>query len=253
MVWHMQTGDRVLEGFEAQFYLEILQDSFLSTLEFTNWQYDDPKDFQLFADTGNGFFCRASFNQQIYLINLCLKALLKPDIPIPPLDHLLEAAAFYPFAYLHQMILEEIPEQLNSDQDNDTEDHEYHYHYRKIAWQAFEKLILPDLMENEKKNKEYDEDEEENEPDFMEIFVQKKHKSTNVKDWEFAVDCLADIIFEDRDWFFTTDWPQYLDGGMEPVRAASLGITENYFTNRLPKVTDKEAMQLLHEIMEWEL
>lgn len=255
MIWHMQTGDRVLEGFEAEFYLEILQDSFFITLETTDWQYDNPQDFQLSANTGNSFFHRASFNQQVYLINFCLKALLNPNFPMPSLDHLLEAAAFYPFAYLFQVISDEIAEQPNfSNQGNYAEDDQYHYRYRKIAWTAFEELILPSLLENEEKNEEdADEEEEDNEPDFMDLFIQKKHRSNNIKDWEFVVDCLADIIFWDRDWFFVTDWPQYLDGGMEPIRAASMGITENYFTNKLSKVTDEEAMQLLQEIMEWEL
>jgi len=40
---------------------------------------------------------------------------------------------------------------------------------------------------------------------------------------------------------------------MDPAMAEMMGITENYFTNRLPKVTDAEAMELLREIMEWEL
>ena len=39
MTWHMQTGDRVLEGFEAEFYLKILQDSFVFSLDYTDWEY----------------------------------------------------------------------------------------------------------------------------------------------------------------------------------------------------------------------
>lgn len=30
-------------------------------------------------------------------------------------------------------------------------------------------------------------------------------------------------------------------------------VTENYFMNRLPKVSDEEAMECLRKIMEWEL
>jgi len=247
MTWHTQTGDRVLKGFEAEFYLKILQDSFESTLECTDWQYDNPKDFELFASTGNSFFDRASFNQQIFLINFCLKALLKPEVPMPELDHLLEAAAFYPFAYLEEMICEEISEQSYwANQGNKPEPDEYTYYYRQIAWDAFEKMILPGLVEDQ------DFEEEEEEPDPFNSFSEQKYKSNNLEDWKFAIDCFADIIFWDRDWFLVTDLPQLLDG-MDSVIAESAGITDNYFTNRLPKVTDEEAMKVLKEIMEWEL
>lgn len=258
MTWHMQSGDRVLAGYEAEFYLKVLQDSFLF-----DWDNNDLKDFQLYANTGNSFFHRASFNQQIYLINFCLKALLKPDVPMPELDHILEAAAFYPFAYLSQMIYEEIPQQSDwLERGNEPNSEEYAYFYRKIAWDAFEKMILPDLLEFEAEYKlafeaEYEKDYEEDDEDEeysnpFKLFYEQKYKSTDLDDWEFAIDSLADIIFWDRDWFFVTDWPQYLDG-MDPAHAANLGITENYFTNRLPKVSDEEAMELLREIMEWEL
>lgn len=243
MTWHMQSGDRVLEGYEAEFYLKVLQDSFLF-----DWDNNDLKDFQLYANTGNSFFHLASFNQQIYLINFCLKALLKPDVPMPELDHILEAAAFYPFAYLSQMIDEEISQELHwAEIENEPEPDEYNYFYRQIAWDAFEKMILPDLLEYEE-----EEEEEYDQEDSVNLFYEQKYKSTDLSEWQFAVDCLADIIFWDRDWFFVTDWPQLLDG-MDPAYAEAMGITENYFTNRLPKVSDEEAIELLREIMEWEL
>ena len=245
MTWHMQTGDRVLEGFEAEFYLKILQDSFVLDLEYTDWEYQNPEEFELWAHTGNDFFHRASFNQQIYLINFCLKALLKPDVPMPELDHILEAAAFYPFAYLRQRIDGEISQQTDwEEQGDELGPEEYTYFYRIIAWEAFEKMILPGLLEEE--------EEYEDEEDYVNLFYEQKHKSTDLTEWEFAIDCLADIIFWDRDWFLVSSQPQILDG-MEPAMADRMGITENYFTNRLPKVTDEEAMKLLKEIMEWEL
>ena len=243
MVWHTNTGDRILEGSEAELYLKLLQDSFVSDLEYNDWQYDNSEDFQLWVSTGNSFFDRASFNQQIVLIAFCLKALLKPDVPMPELDHVLEAAAFYPFAYLKQMIYEEISQQSYWESNgNQPDSDEYTYFYRQIAWDAFEESVLPGLLE-------YDDLEEEDEPN---IFYEQKYKCQDMDDWEFATDCLADEIFWDRDWFFVSTQPQLLDG-MEPAIAASMGITENYFTNRLPKVNDEAAMAALKEIMEWQL
>ncbi|MBE9143731.1 hypothetical protein [Planktothrix mougeotii] len=242
MVWHMSTGDRVLDQVEAKFYLTILQDSFISTLVYNNWEYNI-KEFELWVSTGNGFLDRASFNQQIFLINFCLKALLKQDVPMPELDHLLEASAFYPFAYLQQMINEEIDNQLHwQNQENKNQEDEYTYFYRKIAWDAVED-IMPDLLDCQ---------DEEEDTTLFKSFYEEKYRSQDMRDWEFVIDSLADIIFWDRDWFFVSTEPELLDG-MEPALASSMGITENYFTNRLPKVTDQKAIQSLKEIMEWEL
>lgn len=250
MVWHTHTGDRVLDSLESKFYLSLLQDSFESTLEFNNWDYDDLSEFQLWASTGNSFFDRASFNQQIFLLNFCLKALLKPDVEMPELNHLLEAAAFYPFAYLLQMIDEEINNQLDCQEEEDyDEDAEKFYRYRKIAWNFFEQRELPGLLEYEKA--EYGEGED-NVFHSDNLFYEQKYKSNDIGDWEWAIDCLADKIFWDRDWHFVSTEPQLLDG-MDEKLAYLMGISDDYFTNRLPKVTDEEASLALMEIMEWEL
>jgi len=172
------------------------------------------------------------------LINFCLKALLKADVPTPELNHLLEAAAFYPFAYLQEMIEEEIDRQLD-DEKNGNELDDYTYFYRQMAWEAYEKLVLPSLSEDEGFEDDY-------------IFDLEKYYSKDKDDWQMALDCIADGIFWDRDWEFVSLEPQLLDG-MDPMIAYNLGISENYFTNRLPKVTDEEAIEALREIMEWTL
>jgi len=63
MTWHTSAGDRILTGFEAEFYLKVLQLSLEFNLDANNWQYDNLVDFQLWASTGNSFFDRTSFNQ----------------------------------------------------------------------------------------------------------------------------------------------------------------------------------------------
>ncbi|MCW6035869.1 hypothetical protein K4A83_06225 [Spirulina subsalsa FACHB-351] len=245
MVWHMKTGDRVLDEVESRFYLGLLQDSFRSTLVYNDWEYN-LSDFNLWGSTGNVFFDKASFNQQIFLINFCLNALLKPEVPMPELNHLLEAAAYYPFGYLEQMVWEELEGEKCLESQNQIEEEEYVYRYRRMCWEGFDALILPDLMQYEKDNP--------HEEPLVAInpFYGEKYKSKDLRCWEDAIADLADIIFWDRDWFWVSSEPQLLDG-MEQWRADSLGITEQYFTNRLPKVTDQQAIAALQEIMEWEL
>jgi hypothetical protein len=247
MTWHTSGGDRVLEGTEAKLYLAALQLSFEPEFEFGDW-----RDCQLWGYTGNDFFHRASLNQQIFLINYCLKALLNPDIPMPKLNHTLEAAAFYPFAYLEAMIKEEIDnenrEKIQSREIDDKSD----YLYRRMVWEAFEELELPMLLESDREegyiNEEDDTEEEEN----IDKFYQVKYKSTDWRSWEFAVGCLADNIFWDTDWEMVSYQPELLDG-MDYNLSANLGIDEGYFSNRLPKVTDEQAEALLEEIMYWDL
>lgn len=248
MTWHTIMGDRVLEGTEAKLYLTALQDSLAMEFELKDWE-----DCQLWGYTGNDFFHRASFNQQVLLINYCFNALLKPDIPMPKLNHTLEAAAFYPFAYLQAMIDEEIDTETRENKEGSEIDDNYAYLYRRMVWEAFEELELPGLLEADREegysDEEDDTEEEENDTD---NFYGLKYKSTNLHSWEFAVDCLADRIFWDRDWEMVSLQPQLLDG-MDENLSYNMGIDEDYFSNRLPKVTDEQGKVLLQEILDWKL
>lgn len=248
MTWHTIMGDRILEGTEAKLYLAALQKSFDPEFELGDW-----RDCELWGYTGNDFFHRASLNQQIFLINYCLKALLKHDIPIPKVNNTLEAAAFYPFAYLQAMINEEIDNENREKIAGREIDEKYDYLYRRMVWEAFEELELPSLLEIEREEESlYEEDDTEEEENNEDKFYGLKYKSTDLGSWEFAVDCLADRIFWDRDWHMVSLQPQLLDG-MDKNISYNMGIDEDYFSNRLPKVTDEQAEALLEEIMFWEL
>jgi hypothetical protein len=63
--------------------------------------------------TGDRIFDSASVEQKVVLLHQCLSALLKPDIPAPPLTNVMETAAFLPFAFLQMRIEEEIEDEMN--------------------------------------------------------------------------------------------------------------------------------------------
>jgi hypothetical protein len=102
MTWNTNFGKRVLEGAEAKFYLHILQ----AAVEFSQKavKFDDGVE----VITGDRIFDSASFEQRVVLWHRCLEALLKPEVPVPPLTNVLEAAAYYPFAWLTQRVEDEI-------------------------------------------------------------------------------------------------------------------------------------------------
>jgi hypothetical protein len=232
MIWHTAMGDRVLEGIEANFYVQALQDSvnYLQEIE----QFDDASE----CLTGDNIFDNASFNQKIVLLHSCLSALLKPDVPLSQLTNTTEAAAFFPFAFLRMKVEEEI----DLEQEGCFEEDEDHlkYHYRRIVWRTFEKLCLPSWQAEEK---DLDEDEEER-------WFDIDYRSVQIEQWELVVDELADRIFWDRDWQVPSQFPQLLDG-IEPEFSQTVGIDENYVTNRLPSVSPEKTTVALLEIQNW--
>ena len=133
MTWDTQLGLRVLQGVEAELYLTALQHT-------VTYLWDIVKlDDDLNVRTGDRIFDSASVEQKIVLLHQCLSALLKPDIPAPPLTNVMEAAAFLPFAFLQMRIEEEIEDEMNWVGQEDDDD--FIYFYRRLVGNAYNTLI----------------------------------------------------------------------------------------------------------------
>lgn len=232
MTWHTHIGDRILTGIEAEVYLTAMQHA-IDYLE-DAIEYDDDFDVK----TYDRMFDLANFDQKVLLLHTCLSALLKPNVQIPELSNVREAAAYFPFAFLRRRIAEEI-ELSQGDWLNEDEDEELGYFYRRLVWKAFEKYILPNWKAAED---EYGIDEEE---------AEFSDRSENLELWDQAIEDLMDRIFWDRDWMVTWTNPQVLDG-IEDEISQPLGL-EDYFTNRLPKVSAEDSASALAEIRSWKL
>ena len=237
MTWDTQLGLRVLKGAEAEFYLATLQDAvdYLQEME----EHDMSSDVL----TGDRIFDSASFNQKIVLLHQCLSALLDPEIPPPQLTNLLEAAAFFPFAFLELRVMDEAEEEtilIRNGEAVDSED-AFLYQYRKLVWNAYDALILS-------KQQKPDEDSDVGDNELSSL----GWRSTNARDWKDAIEDLADRIFYDRDWQVTAQHPQLLDG-LEEDFSQQTGISENYITNRLPKVSTEQVAAALSAIQAWDL
>lgn len=231
MTWHTNIGDRILTDIEAEVYLTAMQ----HTIDYLEdaLEYDDDFDVK----TYDRMFDLASFDQKILLLYTVLSALLKPDVEIPELSNVLEAAAYFPFAFLRRRIAEEI--ELSQGNWLDEDDEELGYFYRRLVWKAFEEYMLPNWKAAEG---EYGVDK--NEAAFND-------RSENLDLWDQAIEDLMDRIFWDRDWMVTWTNPRILDG-IEDEISQPLGL-DDYFTNRLPKVSAEESAVALAEIRNWKL
>ncbi|MBE9009390.1 hypothetical protein IQ250_04140 [Pseudanabaenaceae cyanobacterium LEGE 13415] len=227
MVWRTSLGIRSLQGVEAELYLTAMQ----SAVDYIEVMGDE-----LDVKTSDRIFDSATFQQKVLILHRCLSALLKPEIEAPELTNVLEAGAYFPFAYLKMRLEEEI-----SEEDEWSEDEEdLKYAYRRSLWDAFEEFVRPRW---EAAVEEYGEREEE--ADFSD-------RSPNLDLWEEIIDHLANRIFWDRDWQVSSIAPQLLDG-IEEDFSQLTGLDEDYMTNGLPKVTEGEASTALSEIRTWKL
>ncbi|MGG6270009.1 hypothetical protein ACQ4M3_31945 [Leptolyngbya sp. AN03gr2] len=137
--------------------------------------------------------------------------------------------------------------ELESEEDEIFENEEFKYYYRNIAWQVFDEFVYPCWQSANtawsEASEEFGEDEEEK------AFHQH---STNLTLWKSIIDQMANRIFWDRDWMVSSFAPELLDG-IEKSFSETTGLTEEYVTNRLPKVTSKQVKQAISAIKNWKL
>jgi hypothetical protein len=224
MTWVTESGERILSGIEAQFYLKIMQAA-VERLEEAD-RIGADLDWQ----TGDRIFDNASFVVKIVLLHASLSALLNPDVPAPKLTNVTEAAAFFPFAFLEFAISEEIDLARDGEFEDDLE-HLKHY-YRQMTWDTFKILVLSESQDEE--------------------YLVDDYYSTDVDQWQYIIDGLAARIFYDRDWRETSFHPQLLDG-IDKKFSQATGIHQDYIINRLPEATAKQAAEALSATYNWQL
>jgi hypothetical protein len=233
MTWHTHIGDRILDGIEAEVYLTAMQiaiDSLQDAIE---------SDDEFEIKTYDRMFDLASFDQKVVLLHTCLSALLQPDVEIPELSNVLEAAAYFPFAFLRHQVEEEIV--LSQDGWFEADQEGLQYFYRHLLWKAFEEYVLPVWKNSEEEEPDSGDGDE----------VTFDNRTDDPEFWDEIVEELIERIFWDRDWMVTWTNPQVLDG-IEPEASKPLDL-DDYFTNRLPKVSIEESEKALAEIRTWKL
>jgi hypothetical protein len=175
--------------------------------------------------THDRIFDSASFHQKIVLLHACLSALLQPDIKAPEPTNVLEAAAYFPFAFLEAQIEEEI----ESEREGVFENEDLRYYYRRLLWPVFEEFVRSRW---ESAIEEFGENEEES------TF---SDRSTNLFLWQSVIDEMVDRIFWDRDWTASSLAPQLLDG-IEETLSQATGLTEQQFGQILGGASSKRAV-----------
>ncbi len=139
-MWTTNDGLRVLEGAEAEFYLKAMQLTVDYLQEYA--EFDEEVDVL----THDRIFDSASFEQKLVLLHRCLSALLDPTIEAPVLTNVVEAAAYFPFAFLQMRVEEEI-ELEETDFVDEPEDMKYYY--RHLVWKPFAEYVLPSWQQSD--------------------------------------------------------------------------------------------------------
>ncbi|MBD1847467.1 hypothetical protein H6F89_29520 [Cyanobacteria bacterium FACHB-63] len=230
MTWRTPLGVRVLEEVEAKFFLASVQQA----IDYLQEMHTIGAEVEV--ETGDRIFDNASFNQKAVLLHACLSALLNSDVEAPTLTNVLEAAAYFPFAFVRMRIEEEIELAKEGWFEEDEED--LQYFYRSLTWEPFVKYVLPKWQAA---IEEYGEDPEES------AF---NERSDNFDLWDNAIEGLLERVFWDRDWQMSSIQPQLLDGVDEQLSAVT-GLDDEYMTNRLPQVREEEALAALKAIRHW--
>lgn len=259
-MWQIYPGNPfILQNYEAKFYLDITQQLVDYLIEF-----EEDVDW---LQTGCVIFDRANIKQQIYLIEFCLSALLKPEIEPPKLTHILEATVYYPFVYLQDRIESELElEQEKFDDDDDYKYSIFRYSYRRLVEKAYKKIILPfdlemDINEIIQTKIEWTFSDEEWQ-EYMDeelSFIRKRLlfdfdcESTDIKQWIDMIETLAHhlVVGDDEDWKVTSLNPQLVDG--VTAIEINMGIYDDYITNQLPKVSNKDYEKALEKIFNFKL
>ena len=213
-MWRTSVGDRVLEGLERSFYVELVR---FSIDELT--QFDEINRLDLLPITGDRIFDSATLEQRIILMRDVLCALLDPSVEIPKHSNVNEAAAYFPFAVLRDRLELEIESELFDDP-NDS-----HFYWREFIWQMFEEYCRPN-WENDK-------------DDYISEFLIHGYRSNNLELFQSIIEDLEERIFWDMDWQDSYHSPQLLDG-VEPAVEEVMRYGD-YFTTHLPKVTKLEV------------
>jgi hypothetical protein len=229
-MWTTNDGLRVLEGAEAEFYVEAMQLAVDYLQEYA--EFDDEVDVL----THDRIFDSANFEQKLVLLHCCLSALLDPTIEAPVLTNVVEAAAYFPFAFIQMRVEEEI-ELAETDFADEPEDMKYYY--RHLVWKPFAKYVLPSWQQSDAEFTDVEND----------LPAYDVH-SKDLSFWEETIDRLADRIFWDRDWEMTSIRPQILDG-IDPRVGEPIGLTDDYVTNRLPKISQAQSLEALEAIRNW--
>jgi hypothetical protein len=213
-MWRTSIGNRVLEGLERSFYLELMK---FSIDELT--QFNEIDRLDLAPITGDRIFDSATFGQRIILLHDVLCALLDPSVAIPKHNNVIEAAAYFPFAVLRDRLELEIESELFDDP-NDSD-----YYWREFIWLMFEKYSRAD----------WEEDKDEDNPKLL----IDGYRSNNLELFRSIIEDLEERIFWDMDWQDSYHSPQILDG-VEPAVEEVMRYGD-YFTTHLPKTTKLEV------------
>ena len=216
-------GDRVLEGEERQFFIELL-----GTLvdQFSVDRFSGDQFSELELEFGIPPFDELQRNQKIAALHIVARGLLCPDQPPPPLTAVLDATVAAIYVHAGEMLEDMlVPEPL--DFDESLLGPPYVPERELPTWRQ---LILAACRQQKM-------DEDLPDPD-----------EADFHQWEYPLDFLEQCILWDADWALL----EHLDADPQNSQRVKrrLGIDDDYFIAVPPEPNDAEAARLLDELVE---
>ena len=217
-MWNTSYGDRVLAPAEAALFVEAvayMRDMISVAVELQESHY-----------VGVTAFDRLQPTQQLTALHLVTMALLKPEIPPPPLSATLEGTVYGVFKDLLSIIEVEI---------DACRDDEISYELRNAILAARRAGVVSGV--------------DWHQPSEEEIADLPDCSCTDIDRWEEEIETLADQILWDRDFEL-----EPLIADQDPSKVADikeyLGIGRDYFSTAAPDANSKEYLRLDKELVD---
>lgn len=225
MTWHTPSGDRHLVGEEA----ELVRDSIATMVEeLASCRETDDEPWKY----GIMLFDELSWQQQLAVLDLLANNLLQETSTTVELVGVIEAAV----AAVYQNILQQIELEIELDEVSPAE---FRFRWRQATLDAY--------RENE--DFEVVQDEMIAQLDDGESVFDLDVTCTELDEWRWLVECLADRVLWDRDFEMVNEM---IDAPPERAAAmrAALGITPGYYTAIAPDPSGDQIDALFQSLQQ---
>lgn len=205
-------GERTLRGAERRLFAESL-----GMIADCLWVHDFEAGIQVFDDLQR--------NQRIAVLLSVSKALLRDNVPPPPLTAISEAAVAAVFQFVRELVAEEIKEDGSAEDASAVDLFGVQTERADASWRSFLRDAAEEVLE-------------------LDQLPDTDH--ADEAEWELLIDCLRDRVLWDNDWAMV----EQLDADPEQRQYLNehLGIDEDYFVWVPPDPTDEVAAQLLNDL-----
>ena len=208
------------------------------------------------AETGCIIFDNATLKQKVFLLNYSLTHLLSRKIQAPDPTHILEAASYWPFAFMSENWISHEIENQNEEKKGKNTFYEDLYYYRTKWRRRFldiynSNILSQNIAVNIFLSSESEFNSLEECKEYFKKRLQFNCESIDMIEWKKIINQVShNLILGDGEYFrMTSLTPPLLDG--VTLNEKSTDFPKTYFTNKLPFVTDQEYEEAIENIFSY--